>query len=81
MENEKLEKEKLEANKLKYNQEGAIEKALRLEKGPEKTIADEIHEANIRSYKSALDTYIISYVIYGILMILGIVLLGEFGFL
>ena len=81
LENEKLEKEKLEANKLKYNQEGAIEKALRLEKGPEKTIADEIHEANIRSYKSALDTYIISYVIYGILMILGIVLLGEFGFL
>ena len=77
----KLENEKLEANKLKYNQEGAIEKALRLEKGPEKTIADEIHEANIRSYKSALDTYIISYVIYGILMILGIVLLGEFGFL
>ena len=70
LENEKLEKEKLEANKLKYNQEGAIEKALRLEKGPEKTIADEIHEANIRSYKSALDTYIISYVIYGILMIL-----------
>ena len=44
LENEKLEKEKLEANKLKYNQEGAIEKALRLEKGPEKTIADEIHD-------------------------------------
>ena len=79
LENEKLEKEKLEANKLKYNQEGAIEKALRLEKGPEKTIADEIYEGNIRSYRKVLDTYIITYVIYAVIAGLFILIVSKLG--
>lgn len=74
LENEKLEKEKQEANNQKYHKEGALEKALRLEKIDKKNNSNENHEGNIISFNSVLDAYIKLNIIYLILILIGTLL-------